>query len=119
MNRLKTNTSPFYIFEDGQAGVGKTQLIRGLVQSINKFYKSLPNNNVELPSVLVCAPTGKACSMLKGCCALTMHTAFSLPINQFSGVMPPLSSDVANSLRNKLKNLNLCIPVVLHRSPKL
>ena len=22
MNRLKTSTSPFYIFEDGQAGVG-------------------------------------------------------------------------------------------------
>ena len=36
-----------------------------------------------------------------------IDTAFSLPLNQFSGVMPPLSSDVANSLRNKLKNLKI------------
>ena len=109
MYRLKTSKEPFYIFEDGQAGVGKTQLIRGLVQAINRYYTSIPDHEFDdsLPTVLVCAPTGKACAMLEGCVALTLHTGFSLPITLYSGVMPPLSHDVANSLRVKLKNLKV------------
>jgi hypothetical protein len=40
---------------------------------------------------------------------ITLHTAFSLPLNQFGGQMPDLQADIANSIREKLINLKLLI----------
>jgi len=40
--------------------------------------------------VLLCVPTGKAAFGIGG---LTLHSVFSLPVNQTSGPLRPLSND--------------------------
>ena len=107
MTMIKTQDIPFYEFLNGQGGVGKTRLLLAFVQSIDRFYNSFTDNDLSLPNVLVCAYTGKACSALEGCMALTFHSAFGLPIDIFGGEMPDLSQDVANTLFTKLKNLKI------------
>jgi hypothetical protein len=107
MTNLKNSEEQFFLFCDGQAGVGKTCLIRGLIESINRYYNLFSDNDLNLPKVLVCAYTGKACSELSGCCAMTLHTAFGLPIDIFSGDMPTLGQSVGNSLFTKLKLLKV------------
>ena len=40
---------------------------------------------------------------------MTIHSTFSLPLNQFGGIIPELSSDVLNTLSSKLRHLKLII----------
>lgn len=54
----------------------------------------------------MCAPSGKAALLING---VTLHTAFALPVSQFSSNMPELSADIANSIREKLFHLKLLI----------
>ena len=49
---------------------------------------------------------GKAAFLIEG---VTLHTAFALPISQFGGPMPELSTEVANTIREKLFNIKLLI----------
>ena len=67
---------PFYIFLTGGAGVGKSHVVRAIVQTVNNL---LCRNNQSLDvHVMVCAPTGAAAYNVSG---YTLHAAFLLPVN--------------------------------------
>ncbi|KAF0691343.1 Helitron like N domain-containing protein, partial [Aphis craccivora] len=53
-------------------------------------------DDLSLSPVLLTSPTGKAAYGRKG---LILHSAFKLPLNQFAGLLPKLSSDISNTLR--------------------
>ncbi|KAE9543469.1 hypothetical protein AGLY_002269 [Aphis glycines] len=63
-------------------------------------------DELSLPPILLTAPTGKAAYGIKG---LTLHSKFKLPLNQFAGFLPMLSSDISNTLRCQFANVKLLI----------
>ncbi|XP_037820089.1 uncharacterized protein LOC119609402 [Lucilia sericata] len=97
---------PFYEFVGGGAGVGKSRLISALYQSVNYRQNYIPGNDPNTIKVLLCAPTGKAAFGIGGA---TLHSMFSLPINQSSADLRPLTNDTANTLYSKFLNLKLLI----------
>ena len=52
------------------------------------------------------APTGKAVHNIHG---MTLRSAFALPVIEFGGEIPNLSSDMLNTLRSKLLCLKLIV----------
>ncbi|XP_050534568.1 uncharacterized protein LOC126901813 [Daktulosphaira vitifoliae] len=91
----------------GPAGAGKSVLIRTLAQSTIRIANLRPDiDDLSLTPVLLTAPTGKAAYGIRG---LTLHAAFKLPINQFSGILPKLGADISNTLRCQLANVKLLI----------
>ncbi|XP_037811953.1 ATP-dependent DNA helicase pfh1-like [Lucilia sericata] len=70
------------------------------------LYNSIPGSNPDLPKVLLSAPTGKAAFGIGGA---TLHSLFSLPVNQYSGEIRPLSNDTVNTLSSLLLELKLLI----------
>ena len=68
------------------------------------FFVYLPYDHTV--KVLLTAPTGKAAFNIHG---MTLHSAFALPVTEFNGEMPNLSSDVCNTLRIKLSSLKVII----------
>ena len=97
---------PFYEFISAGAGAGKSMLIRCLNESLIRYFDKIHGANPDMEKVLWAAPTGKAAYIIGG---LTLHSAFSLPVNQFSGEMSDLSANVCNTLRNRLIQLKLQI----------
>ncbi|KAI8116853.1 ATP-dependent DNA helicase PIF1 [Lucilia cuprina] len=97
---------PFYEFVASGAGVGKSRLISAIYQSVNYRQNYLPGNDPNVIKVLLCAPTGKAAFGIGGA---TLHSMFSLPINQSSAELRPLTNDTANTLYSKFLNLKLLI----------
>ena len=67
---------PFRIFLSGGAGVGKSLLIKAITEYL-KWVLRYQNQNLDQPSVLVTACTGKA---VRGINEITMHSAFHLPV---------------------------------------
>ena len=107
LHRFKNDAMlPFYEFVSGGAGVGKSMLIRCLYESLIRYFDKIPGANPDMEKVLLVAPTGKAAFNIGG---LTLHSAFSLPVNQFSGEMPDLNANVCNTLRTRLIQLKLLI----------
>ncbi|XP_055845331.1 uncharacterized protein LOC129911529 [Episyrphus balteatus] len=106
-NCFKTkNGLPLNIFLSGSAGVGKSTVINSIFQLITKYFDSRPGAIGDSIKVLLTAPSGKAAFLING---VTLHTAFALPVSQYGGTMPNLSSDIANTIRQKLVNLKLLI----------
>ena len=104
---FKTNKQlPMYLYIGGGAGVGKSTVIRALYEGLVRYFNSLPSTNPDAIKVLLAAPTGKAAHNIHG---MTLHSAFALPVMEFGGEMPNLSSDVLNTLRSKLLCLKLII----------
>ena len=104
---FKTNKQlPMYLYIGGGAGVGKSTVIRALYEGLVRFFNSLPSTNPDAIKVLLAAPTGKAAHNIHG---MTLHSAFALPVMEFGGEIPNLSSDVLNTLRSKLLCLKLII----------
>ncbi|XP_061400886.1 uncharacterized protein LOC133336620 [Musca vetustissima] len=91
----------FYEYVGGGAVV-----VRPIYQTITHRLNSVPGSNPDLPKVLLTAPTGKAAFGIGGS---TLHALFSLPVNQFSGELLPLSNDTVNSIIAKIFDLNLII----------
>ncbi|KAF0753083.1 ELKS/Rab6-interacting/CAST family member 1-like, partial [Aphis craccivora] len=88
-------------------GAEKSMLIRALAQSVIRIANLRPDiDDLSLPPVLLTAPTDKAAYGIKG---LTRHSAFKLPLNQFAGLLPKLSSDISNTLRCQFANVKLLI----------
>ena len=71
-----------------------------------RYFNSLPSTNPDVIKVLLAAPTGKEAHNIHG---ITLHSAFALPVMEFGGEIPNLSSDVLNTLRSKLLCLKLII----------
>ena len=87
-------------------GVGKSTVIRVLYEGLVRFMNSLPGTKPDAIKVLLASPTGKAAFSIRG---MTLHSAFALPVTEFNGEMPNLSSDVCNTLRSKLSCLKVII----------
>ena len=90
----------------GSSGVGKTTVINTIYNLLSIYFKEIPGSNNETPEIILCAPSGKAAFLIGG---VTCHTAFALPITQFSKQMPELSADIANTIRQHLINVKLII----------
>lgn len=94
---------PFHIFLTGGAGVGKSHLVRAIVQTINHFFQR--NNQVQDMHVMVCAPTGAAAYNISG---YTLHAAFLLPVNvKRSDDYIPLSGERLASLKESIGNFKV------------
>lgn len=105
VNRFKTNERiPFYYFISGGAGVGKSRLIKAIFQSVTTYFRNQRGAELDLPYVMLTAPTGKAAHNIAG---MTVHSVFSLPINQKR--LPALSDDISSQLYGNLKNMKLLI----------
>lgn len=104
--QIITCEKPLRLFLSGSAGVGKSLVIKAIFQLVTSYFDNQPGGNKDDIVVLLCAPSGKAAFLING---MTLHTAFALPVSQFGGQMPQLSSDLANKIRNKLINLKLLI----------
>ena len=102
--RNKSNERKIYDFIAGSAGVGKSILIEAITQTTLRYYNSIPGNNPNDISILLCAYTGQAAFNIKG---ITLHSTFYLPVNNES--MNPLSLDVLNNLSTKLCHLKFLI----------
>ena len=97
---------PMYLYIGGGAGVGKSMVIRVLYEGLVRYMNSLPGTKPDAIKVLLTAPTGKAAFNIHG---MTLHSAFALPVTEFNGEMPNLSSDICNTLRSKL----CCLKVII------
>ena len=86
-----TKQLSMYLYIGGCAGVGKSTVIRVLYEGLVRFMNSLPGAKPDAIKVLLTAPTGKAAFNIRG---MTLHSAFALPVTEFNGEMPNLSSDV-------------------------
>ncbi|XP_044741929.1 ATP-dependent DNA helicase PIF1-like [Chrysoperla carnea] len=92
---FKLDRLPLKTYLSGSAGVGKSYLINLLYQLITNHFDNEPGGDLDKMTVLLTAPSGKV--------------SFSLPLNQYGGQMPKLSSDVANQIRSKLMSVKLII----------
>lgn len=96
---------PFYVFISGGAGTGKSHLIRTIVQTANKLLRVGQGEDDIV--VMVSAFTGVAAFNIEG---HTLHSAFSLPVNQSKrDDYIRLSGEQLSSMRAKLGNLSLLI----------
>jgi hypothetical protein len=74
MNHVKTSNEPFHYFLTGGAGCGKSQLIKAVYQTLNKWYNR-GGANVDQVKVLLLGPTGKAAFNIRG---ITIHSGMIL-----------------------------------------
>ena len=56
---------PFYLFLSGNAGTGKSFLLRLLIDAV-KWIRIKPGDDLKKPPVIVCAPTVNAASIVNG-----------------------------------------------------
>ena len=82
---------PMFLYIGEGAAVGVYTVIRVLCEGFVRYMKSLPGTKPDAIKVLLSAPTGKASFNIH---ATTIHSAFVLPVTEFNGEMPNLSSDV-------------------------
>ena len=95
----------FHIFLTGGAGVGKSHLVRTLVQTATKIFNR--NNQTDSNHVLVCAPTGTAAYNIAG---YTIHSAFVLPINESKhDDYIPLSNEKLAGLKEAIGNIKILV----------
>ena len=101
--RTAHKPDPFQIFLTGGAGVGKSHLVRTIVQTAQKLLHINTQSPEEL-NVMVCASTGAAAFNIKG---RTLHSAFNI-FNLEQAYMP-MSHERLAQMRLKLQNLNILI----------
>ena len=96
---------PFHIFLTGGAGVGKSHLVRAIVQTATRIFTR--NNQIDSRHVLVCGPTGTAAYNVAG---YTLHSALLIPIEQtkFDDYVP-LSNEKLASLKESLGDVKIMI----------
>ena len=98
---------PFQIFLSRGVVVGKSFLIRAITEFLKQVLR-YPSQNLDQPSVLVTASTGKAATGISG---ITLHSAFHLPVK--SGLKSyeykKPSDETLHKLRNKYQYLTVLI----------
>ena len=105
LHRMKAGEI-FTIFISGGAGVGKSFFITTLYQALMRYFNRQPGNDGATIKILLCAPTGKAAFNIHG---MTLHSSFSIPVQQRRGQMTRLSADVANTISATLRDVKLLI----------
>lgn len=104
----KTNQrpSPFYLFLTGGAGVGKSHVVKTVVQTAKRHLNV--GQGVDDTTVMDCALTGAAAFNIGG---HTLHSAFHLPVHQTKhDDYIRLSNEQLASMRSKLGKL--CILII-------
>ena len=87
---------PLYIFLSGNAGCGKSYLLKCMHQALSKILSRKGDNSK--PKVMLMAPTGVAAINISG---TTLHTGLGIPCNNFH----PLSDKQRTTLRMKLEHV--------------
>ena len=96
---------PFHIFLTGGAGVGKSHLVRTIVQTVSRLLSR--NEQAEENHILVCAPNGAAAYNIAG---YTLHSAFLLPIHtRKTDDYILLSSEKLASLKEAIGNVKVLV----------
>lgn len=106
LDHFRKSTQPILHFVTGGAGTGKSRLISALHQTFMRLFDKGMDRDLDKPSVLLCAPTGKAAFNILG---QTLHMAFQLPVNQHGHELSVLSADVAHSMATTLAELKVVI----------
>ena len=103
----KTQPDPFFIFLSGGAGVGNSYLVHTITEYL-KIIPKYPSQNLDQPSVLVTASTGKAATGING---TTLHSSFRLPVKSGYNCYEnwKLSDEALHILRNKYKYLQVLL----------
>ncbi|XP_060596137.1 uncharacterized protein LOC132750210 [Ruditapes philippinarum] len=97
--------NPFHIFLTGGAGVGKSFLVRTIVQTVKRLFQR--DNQIEDVHVLVCAPTGAAAYQIAG---HTCHSLFQLPVGTKSDEdYIPLSRERLASMKESVGDVKLIV----------
>ena len=100
-------SKPFQIFLSRGAGVGRSFLVTTVTEYLKRILR-YPNQNLDNPSVVVTASTGKAATNVNG---ITLHSAFNLPVKsglKSCGYQKP-SDETLHKLRNKYQYLKVLI----------
>ena len=96
---------PFYLFLTGGAGVGKSHVVKAIVQTVNRIFAL--NRQANVNHVLVCAPTGAAAYNISG---YTCHAAFLLPLHtKKNDDYLPLSSEKLAIMKETFADIKLII----------
>lgn len=109
MNIIKTKPNEqFFHFITGGAGVGKTNLLLTLVESMERYWIHELDCNPDKVRVIVCAATGKAACEAGG---VTINSAFGLGHNVKRMCIEgrKLSASVRNTLAAVLTDLRIII----------
>ena len=101
----KKDVDPLRLFITGDAGTGKSHLIKTIFHSILRTFKH-GNDDPDKPSVLLTAPTGVAAINIDG---TTINSALGLPGNLFENSVPALSDKRKSLLKAQLSNVKLLI----------
>ena len=75
-NEFNKPPKPFETFLNGGAGNGKSFLIKAIAEYLKQILR-YPNQNIDQPSVLVTASTGKPATGING---FTLYSAFHFPV---------------------------------------
>ena len=104
LKAVDTQNDEMCIFIEGVAGVGKTQVVRAIYHSLEKFYSSQPGENPDNIHAIILAPTGMAAYHING---NTIHSGLHIDINKKDAT--PLSYSELNTLRSKYKKIKAVI----------
>ena len=97
---------PFHIFLTGGAGVGKSVLLRCLVQALMRWYDSQPGAELDHSKVLVMAYTGTAAFNVGG---NTIHGTMRFSLGTGSGPTPQLDSQRLQSMRTQFLKMQVVV----------
>ena len=102
MHNLQNVDDKMYIFIEGGAEVGKTQVANALNASINRLYKRCYNEDPSGNYTMVLAPTGVAAYHVKG---NTLHSGLHININ--SKDLSSLNGESLARLQQKYVNIKV------------
>ena len=102
MEQVTNSNDKMYIFLEGGAGVGKTQVANALNASINRAYRKMHDEDPSGNYTMVLAPTGIAAYHVKG---NTLHSGLHININ--STELSSLNGDTLARLQQKYINVKV------------
>lgn len=106
MKNIILYDTPLHIFITGGAGVGKSEVLHVLYQSLSRFYNLQPNIDPHIDSVMCLSYTGKAAFLIRG---ETIHSALGIQPSATYAVYISPGSEVLNRLRNRWKNVRVVL----------
>ena len=105
MDSLKPiEVEPIYLFLTGGGGAGKSHLVKTIYHTAVKRFRHAPFN-LELPTVLLMAPTGVAAINID---ETTIHTGLAIP-KETGDYLPAMSDQRKTQYRLSLKDLKLLL----------
>ena len=102
MEHLKSSDDKMYIFIEGGAGVGKTQLANALNASINRSFRKRHTEDPSGNYTMVLTPTGVAAYHVKG---NTLHSGLHININSMD--LSTLNGESLARLQQKYINVKV------------